>query len=158
MPEPKEEIRQRIDIADLISEYLTTKPAGSGSFKALCPFHNEKSPSFYISRDKQIWHCFGCDKGGDIFSFVMEMDGMDFPTALQFLGKKAGVKVDSKPQKGQGEYDKLREIHALSTVFYQTVLHKHALGEKSREYLKTRGFEIDLVKNIFQLLGLDSAE
>ena len=71
MSEPKEEIRQRIDIADLISEYLSIKPAGSGSFKALCPFHNEKTPSFHISRDKQIWHCFGCAKGGDLYAFIM---------------------------------------------------------------------------------------
>ncbi len=144
--EPKEEIRQRIDIADLIAEYLTLKPAGSGSFKALCPFHNEKTPSFHISRDKQIWHCFGCDKGGDLFAFVMEMDGMDFPSALRFLGKKAGVEVELKPRRGQNEYDQLRELHVLSTAFYQTVLHKHELGEVARTYIKKRGIDVDLAR------------
>ena len=144
--EPKEEIRQRIDVADLIAEYLTLKPAGSGSFKALCPFHNEKSPSFHISRDKQIWHCFGCDKGGDIFAFLMEMDGLSFPEALRFLGKKAGVEVDLKPSKHQGEYDLLRDLHVQAASFYQTVLHKHELGEQARAYIKKRGIDIDLAK------------
>jgi len=144
--EPKEEIRQRIDIADLISEYLTIKPAGSGSFKALCPFHNEKTPSFHISRDKQIWHCFGCAKGGDLFAFMMEMEGMDFLGALRFLGKKAGVEVDLRPKKGQGEHDKLRELHVLATTFYQTVLHKHELGRAGKAYIERRGIDIDLAK------------
>ena len=75
--EPKDEIKQRLDIAELIGSYLELKPAGSGSFKALCPFHGEKSPSFYVSTEKEIWHCFGCDKGGDIFSFVMDLEGID---------------------------------------------------------------------------------
>ena len=71
--EAKEQIRERVDVADLISEYLTLKNAGQGAFKTNCPFHGEKTPSFFVSQPKQIWHCFGCDKGGDIFAFIMEM-------------------------------------------------------------------------------------
>ena len=95
----KEEIKQRLDLVEVIQDYLSLKPAGTHAFKAVCPFHQEKTPSFHISRAKQIWRCFGCGVGGDMFSFVMQMEGVDFPEALRILGKKAGVEVprfDSK--------------------------------------------------------------
>jgi len=76
--DPKEEVRHRLPVEEVVGEYLELKPAGGGSLKTVCPFHSEKTPSFYVSKEKQIWHCFGCDKGGDIFSFVMEMEGVEF--------------------------------------------------------------------------------
>ncbi|MDP2684598.1 MAG: CHC2 zinc finger domain-containing protein, partial [bacterium] len=88
-----EEIKGKIDVVDLIQEYIQLKPAGTNNFKANCPFHNEKTPSFIVSRDKQIWHCFGCAEGGDIFTFVQKMEGMDFPESLRMLAKKAGVQL-----------------------------------------------------------------
>ncbi len=145
--EPKEQIKQRLDIADLISDYLPLKPAGSGSFKALCPFHSEKTPSFYISREKEIWHCFGCDMGGDIFSFVMEMDGMTFPEALRHLGKKAGVKIPEyrrDPKKDEKQF--LYDLNKLAANFYEAVLHKHTDGAVAKEYIRGRGIDDDLSK------------
>jgi len=84
------EVREKIDIVSFISEYLPLKKMGR-NFKANCPFHNEHTPSFIISPERQIWHCFGCGKGGDAFTFLMEYENMEFPEALRALAKKAGV-------------------------------------------------------------------
>lgn len=149
MLEPKDEIRQKLDIADVLGEYLQLKPAGSGSFKAPCPFHAEKTPSFHISRERQIWHCFGCDKGGDIFAFVMEMEGMSFPEALRHLGRRAGVEVpEFKPQPKQvtDARDSLLAIHEIAQKFYAKILRDHPEGKPAREYLEKRGIAPDLAE------------
>lgn len=145
--EPKDEIKQRLDVVDIVGEYLTLKNAGSGSFKTLCPFHGEKSASFYVSRDKQIWHCFGCDKGGDLISFVMEIEGMNFPEALRHLGKKAGVEIpEFHVQKGSQEKELLIGLNELAGKYYEAVLYKHEEGKMARDYLKNRGINIELAK------------
>ncbi|HQO10975.1 MAG TPA: CHC2 zinc finger domain-containing protein, partial [bacterium] len=99
---PAEEIKAKLDIVEVIREYLQVKAVGV-NFQALCPFHREKSPSFVISPDKQIWHCFGCGKGGDVLSFVQEMEGLSFPDTLRLLAPKAGVVLR---QAAAGEYSK----------------------------------------------------
>jgi DNA primase len=137
--EAKDEIKQRLDIADVISGYLTIKPAGSGSFKALCPFHSEKSPSFHISRERQIWHCFGCNQGGDIFSFVRQIEGLDFPEALRLLGTKAGVVVpEFTPNRVSSEDSLLRELNELAGKFFEKILLDHPEGQAARDYLIKR--------------------
>lgn len=145
--EPKDEVKQRLDVVDIVSEHLPLKPAGSGSFKALCPFHSEKTPSLHVSREKQIWHCFGCNKGGDVFSFLMELEGLSFPEALKQLATKAGVKLpEYRPDKHADEKDELISLHALAGKFYEKVLHEHELGEEARTYLKNRGISVELAK------------
>lgn len=145
--EPKDEIKQRLDVADIVGEYLSLQPAGSGSFKALCPFHAEKTPSFYVSKEKQIWHCFGCDKGGDLISFVMEMEGMNFPESLRHLGKKAGVEIpEFRPSKSNDEKEFLIGMHELAGRFYETILWQHEEGAEARSYLKKRGISEALAK------------
>ncbi len=149
--EPKDEIKQRIDIVDLVAEYLPLKPAGGGNFKGLCPFHGEKTPSFYVSREKEIWHCFGCDKGGDIFSFLMEIDGLTFPEALDSLAKKAGVEIpEFKPSQNSDQKQLTLALHEIAGRFYETILHQHPEGHSAREYLKMRGIDDTLAKK-FQL-------
>lgn len=145
--EAKDEIKQRLDIADVISGYLTIKPAGSGSFKAVCPFHSEKTPSFHISRERQIWHCFGCNKGGDVISFVMDMEGMDFPEALRLLGAKAGVVVpEFSPSRTSNEEQSLRDLNELACKYFEKFLLEHAEGEKARAYLKERQITPELAR------------
>lgn len=149
MREAKEEVRERIDVAELISGYLELKPSGMGSFKALCPFHGERTPSFHVSTDKQIWHCFGCNKGGDIFAFVMEMEGVDFVGALKLLAQKAGVELPEY-QRGQKKEDSASlEINDLAAKLYEKML-GHASGEIGRNYLKKRGIGEDL-QRLFKL-------
>lgn len=146
--EPKDEIKQRLDVADVVGDYLTLKPAGSGSFKAVCPFHAEKTPSFYVSKEKQIWHCFGCDKGGDLISFVMEIEGMSFPEALRHLGKKAGVEIpEYRPSKESDEKEFLISMNELAGKFYEAILWNHDEGKVAREYLASRGIDEELAKS-----------
>ena len=104
--QPSEEIKAKIDIVDFIKDYIQLTPAGM-NFRAKCPFHNEKTPSFMVSPDKQIWHCFGCGKGGDIFSFLMEMDGLEFVEALRILAQKAGVRLKRQDPRLASEKSRL---------------------------------------------------
>lgn len=147
MLEPKDEIKQRLDIVDVISGYLTLKPAGSAAFKAVCPFHSEKTPSFHISRERQIWHCFGCNKGGDIFAFVMEMEGMGFGEALRLLGQKAGVVIpEYRPSETSNEEAATRDLQELACKFFEAIYWQHAEGKTAKEYVRGRGIPDDLVR------------
>ena len=135
-----ETIKNRLNIVDIVGQYLRLEKAGS-NWKSRCPFHNEKTPSFMVSEEKQIFHCFGCQKGGDVFTFVMEMEGLEFREALKLLADKAGVKLqkyESNPQK-EKQKNRTLEILELSTKFYEHCLSKSVGGEKVRKYLKDRG-------------------
>ena len=133
MNDAREEIKSRISIEDLAGEYLELKRTGR-NFKALSPWTNERTPSFIISPDKQIWHDFSSGKGGDIFGFIMEVEGMNFREALEFLARKAGVEIetfDSKRSKEIAEKkERLRKILQISANFYQHMLvrNKEALN------------------------------
>ena len=144
--DPKDEIKQKCDVAEIVGEYLDLKPAGSGSFKATCPFHAEKTPSFYVSTEKQIWHCFGCGEGGDVFSFVMRMEGMDFPEVLRHLGKKVGVEVKRFSSSQSQEKQRLSELNQLASAFYRKVLTDSAKGEQARAYVQARGIDSELAE------------
>jgi DNA primase len=131
-------IKDRIDIAQLIGEYVTLKKAGA-NWKANCPFHNEKSPSFMVHSDKQIWHCFGCGKGGDIFTFIQEMEGLEFVEALKLLAKRAGVEIDThKSEVNQSLRNRLLEINAAAAYFFHHFLLELPAAEIAREYLVRR--------------------
>ena len=92
----KDEVKQRTDIVEVIDQYVPLTKAGR-TFRALCPFHSEKHPSFYVYPHQQSWHCFGCNIGGDVFSFIMKKEAMDFGETLRLLAQKAGVTLPSKP-------------------------------------------------------------
>ena len=151
MQEAKEEVRARLNIEDVIGEYVQLKRAGR-NFKGLSPFSGEKTPSFMVSPDKHIWHDFSSGKGGDVFSFVMEVEGMDFRQALEHLARKAGVDLSMYQSSRSGEIVKkkkrLLEAHALAANYYQQSLlrNQHAL-----EYVfKQRGLSKEIVQD-FQI-------
>lgn len=144
-----DEIKSRIDIVSFISEYLPLKPAGT-SFKALCPFHQEKAPSFFVSPERQIWHCFGCGAGGSIFDFLMKMEGLEFPEALRLLAKKANVVLKKEDPQLVSQRTRLLEIFQQAARFYHEILTRFPLGESARRYLKERGVSPEIIKE-FQL-------
>jgi DNA primase len=150
MADQVEEVKQKTDIVSLISERIEVKKAGR-NFKALCPFHSEKTPSFMISPELQIYKCFGCGAGGDAFAFLKEYEGMDFGEALRYLAEKAGVKL--APFKGSegGERERLLEIHNWTSKFYHYFLIKHPVGRQAWLYLtKERGIKPATIEE-FQL-------
>lgn len=132
-------IKDRVDIVDLVSEYVRLKPAGT-SQKGLCPFHNEKTPSFMVNRDRQNWHCFGCSKGGDIFTFIEEIEGMEFVEALRHLAAKAGVALEGRQSEvRQSQKNRLKELLDVSASFYHKFLTTMPAAEQARGYLANRG-------------------
>ena len=139
-----EEIKNRLDIVDLISEYVNLKHAGQ-NWKGLCPFHTEKTPSFTVSPSKQIYHCFGCNSGGDIFSFLVKYENVSFPEAVNILAKKAGVTIKSSQKDAvkTGEKEILLNIHKDAVSFFQQHLAKN---EKANRYLIERGIDIKAQK------------
>jgi len=140
---PVDEIKARLDIVDVIQGYIKLQKAGA-NFRALCPFHNEKNPSFFVSPSKQIWHCFSCGKGGDIFSFVMEMDGCEFRDALRILANKAGVELRREDPKVQSEKSKIYEICSTATSFFEEKL---KVAPEVQKYLGERGFKKETMEN-----------
>lgn len=146
------QIREKLDIVSFISEYVELKKAGR-NFKANCPFHTEKTPSFMVSPDRQTWHCFGsCNKGGDIYAFLMEYERLDFPEALRTLAKRAGVElVERNVTPGlSSKKERLYQINTFTKEYYHYVLTKHKAGERAMQYLKKRGVS-DKVIETFQL-------
>lgn len=138
-----EEIKSRLNLVDLVGEYVRLTKAGT-NWKANCPFHREKSPSFMVSEEKQIWHCFGCGKGGDAFGFVMEIESMEFKEALKMLADKAGVELKqyrSDAPEIQDNKKKILEILDLASRFYETQLWKGAGKTGILKYLRERGLQ-----------------
>lgn len=139
-----DEIKSKIDIVDLISEYTALKPAGT-NWKARCPFHNEKTPSFMVSRDKQIWHCFGCGEGGDIFEFVQKIENIEFGEALRLLADKAGVKLKKVNLEEVSQKTKLQDLLKIAANFFHLALLKSQEGQIARDYIAKRELKPDIV-------------
>lgn len=139
-------IKDKIDIVDFIGEYVQLKPAGV-NHKGLCPFHREKSPSFMVSRERQTWHCFGCSKGGDVFSFLQEIENMEFVEALRFLANRAGVVIDTfKTDIDKSQKNRLKELNKEAARFFHNVLLKLPASQKAREYVQTRGLLAETIE------------
>ncbi|HSX09281.1 MAG TPA: DNA primase [Candidatus Saccharimonadales bacterium] len=134
------QIREKVDIVSFISEFIPLKKAGR-NFKANCPFHTEKSASFVVSPERQIWHCFGCGKGGDVYTFLMEYERLEFPEALRTLAKRAGIELTTRERSSglASQKERLYQINSLTKEYYHYVLLKHPAGQRALEYLKNRG-------------------
>jgi DNA primase len=141
-PATLEQVRAASDIVDVIGASVPLKRAGA-NFVALCPFHKEKSPSFNVNPQKQIFHCFGCHKGGDVFTFVKEYENIDFPDAVRRLAERARIPLEMDSQGGRPETrhikDQLLQIHEQITQRWQTALASDPAGQVARDYLAKRG-------------------
>lgn len=147
MEDQIQEIKSKIDIVDFISQYVQVKKAGR-NFKALCPFHNEKSPSFVISPDRQIWHCFGtCGEGGDVIKFLMKIDNITFTEALRELAQRTGVKLESIPT-GDTESNQKDIAYAMNNWaarYYSYILLNRPIAKKAMDYLTNRGINEKII-------------
>jgi DNA primase len=151
MSKDTEVIKSKIDIINFISEYVDLSPAGK-NHKALCPFHNENTPSFMVNKERQMWHCFGCGKGGDIFTFIEEMEDMEFIEALKFLADRAGVELsnDLENKTNKSQKNRIKGINEAAANFFHNFLTQMGSAQPAREYLKGRGLNQETI-NYWQL-------
>lgn len=145
-----EEVRSRNDIVDVIGGYVTLKRRGN-SYMACCPFHHEKTPSFHVNRDKQMYHCFGCGVGGNVITFVMEYENFSFPEALKMLAERAGVNLPeqnySKEQRQRENYKTvLKEMNRTAAIYFNYLLTATPAGAHALEYYHNRGFSDDTIQ------------
>jgi DNA primase len=155
-----ERVRESINIVDIIGQYTQLRRSGTHRYVGLCPFHNEKTPSFSVSEDKQFYHCFGCKKAGNVYTFVQEIQGLTFPETVEFLAQRAGISLpietkasaeDHQRQDQRREREKLLfRINQFATQFFQKQLEKAGPQSKVAQYLKERGLQPETVHH-FQL-------
>ncbi len=149
IPEPVlEQIRQNNDVVEVIGSYFPLKRAGA-NFRALCPFHKEKTPSFNVNPSKQIWHCFGCGEGGDVFKFVMKYENLDFIAAVRRLAERAGIKLEYEERDGEpgrDQKDQLLKLHEVAANFFHHNLMKEPSAKIARDYLTKREITSETAK------------
>src|SRR3989338_11681349 len=135
MSDTVKQIKDKLSIVDVVSQYVKLERSGL-SMRARCPFHNERTPSFFISPERGTYHCFGCNVGGDIFSFVEQIEGLDFKGALKVLAEKAGVPIvyGRSDKRETDERGRLFELMEVATIFYVS-----QLNEEEKTYLRERG-------------------
>jgi DNA primase len=143
------EVKSKLTVLEVVGEAVQLKKAGT-TFKGLCPFHGEKTPSFVVTPARDTWHCFGCGEGGDIFSFVMKHEGLSFPDALRKLAARAGIEVDERTTREDAHKARLREVLEQAIAFYHVVLTQSKMGAPALEYLHKRGFTDETIAK-FQL-------
>ncbi len=153
-----DEVKDRLDLADLVGKHVNLQRSGR-YLKGLCPFHTEKTPSFYVFPDTQRWHCFGCDRGGDVFNFMMEFQGYDFRAALEELARQANVPLrEQSPQeiKAESEAERLRALLVAAIEYYHTLLMTAPQAGHARAYLRDRGFTRETVETFALGYSLDA--
>ncbi|HEX2193407.1 MAG TPA: DNA primase [Candidatus Limnocylindria bacterium] len=139
------EIKSKLPVIDVVGETVALKRAGS-AYKGLCPFHSEKTPSFVVSPDRETWHCFGCGEGGDIFTFLMRRDGVDFRDALARLAERAGVELSERTAKEDRRKRRLREALEAAVAWYREVFLQAHQAQRARDYLAERGLSVETLE------------
>ena len=147
----REQVRDAVDFVDLVGQRTELRRAGAGRFEGLCPFHDERSPSFGIEPQSKLYHCFGCGAGGDLFTFVQETEGFDFTTALEWLADRYGVQlepeeVDPREAERRKRADRLHELLDRTAAFYERNLWESAEAAGARDYLASRGLALEALK------------
>lgn len=148
IPDEKiQEVRDATDIAEVVSQYVTLKKRGR-SYLGLCPFHQEKTPSFSVDPVRGFYHCFGCGMGGNVFSFVMEMEKVSFPEAVRTLAEKAGIEIPIEQQDPEEarEIEQLYYANQLAAQFFETCLYETQAGKRAQSYLQDRGFPENVIR------------
>jgi DNA primase len=145
-----EEIKSRISIEDIISRYVRLKPSGKNLF-GLCPFHKEDTPSFSVNPELQIYKCFGCGEGGDVFNFLQKIENIEFYEAMQQLADESGIKLQIKKQDPQTtqKFVQIKEAHKLAAKLYHNLLVTHKLGIQARSYLKNRKIDDKAIEEFY---------
>ncbi len=138
------EVKTRLSVVDVVGETVSLKKAGT-TYKGLCPFHGEKTPSFVVTPARESWHCFGCGLGGDIFSFVMQRDTVAFPEALRILAQRAGVEIDERTKHEDAHKARLRTVLDSAIAFYHAVLTNSTAGKAALDYVHGRGFSDETI-------------
>ena len=138
-----DEVRERADIVQIASRYLTLKKSGSRHW-GLCPFHTEKTPSFQVHEDKQVFHCFGCGASGDVFAFRMQQDGLDFPDAARALARELGIAIPASSGESSGQVTRLHQVNEAALEYFRSSL-RGAEGAQARRYLAARGVSQELL-------------
>ena len=145
-----DEVKQRTDIIEVIGQYVKLTKSGR-TYRALCPFHSEKQPSFYVYPEQQTWHCFGaCSTGGDVFSFIMKKESIDFGDALRLLAGKAGITLSTQVEPRADEKDRLYQVNEAAALYFHNLLLNSSAGEKARYYISQRGISLKTITD-FQL-------
>lgn len=149
MPNDVLEVKARLNIVDIAGQYLQLRKVGN-SWKALCPFHTEKTPSFHLNEERQSYKCFGCAEGGDVLSFVMKMENLTFPEALHLLADRAGVMLDHRKtpaeyREAQDHKSRLYRLNKLAARFFHKILIEHPAGQLARDYLVERGLNEETI-------------
>ena len=144
------EIRDRASILEVISDHVSLKKSGK-NYKGLCPFHSEKTPSFMVNEEKQIFRCFGCGEGGDVFTFLMKVGHFSFPQAVEELAKRYGVKLSAQEfsptqKKEMAKREILFQINQTASEYFHDLLTRKREGEEGRRYLSRRGIKDEIIK------------
>ncbi len=150
-----EEVKNKLDIVEVIGKYVALRHGGK-NMKGLCPFHGEKSPSFMVNPELQIYKCFGCGKSGDVISFVQEIEGLDFGETLRMLADRVGVKLIFKDSEKKSEKEEMVAIQELAAEYFHYLLTKHSVGQTAREYLKTRKIKEKIIEEFRLGLSLSA--
>lgn len=137
-------IKSESDLVSIISDFVSLKKSGK-DFKGVCPFHQEKTPSFFVVPSKEFYHCFGCGKGGNVVNFIMDMERLEYPAALRYLAQKAGITIPATSSRGSNS-ERIYNALKFAADFYQQNLYSTVNGKKALEYLKNRGIEEQTIK------------
>ena len=143
--EDKDKVRAATDLVELVQETVELKPRGS-EFWGCCPFHGEKTPSFHIIPSTQVWHCFGCGEGGDVFTYTMKRENLSFPDSIRYLAERAGIEIsDEGPARKGTKRSRLIDVCEETSQFFNTMLMRGKDG-RGREYCSHRGLSADVCR------------